>query len=59
MSSDTPAPKTRKEKKKDQKTKGDGKNGKYSAKHARGLKMPSFMPALPEINTENKPKKNF
>jgi hypothetical protein len=40
MSSDAPAPKTRKEKKKDQKTKGDGKNGKYSAKHARGLIMP-------------------
>jgi len=31
------APQTRKEKKKDQKEKGRGKNGKYSSKHIRNV----------------------
>jgi len=41
MSEDAPQPKTRKEKKKNQKTKGGGLFGKYSAKHARGVVMPT------------------
>ena len=32
-------PKTRKESKKDQREKGGGKNGKYSAKHIRGVEI--------------------
>jgi len=32
-------PQTRKEKKKDQKEKGQGKNGKYSSKHIRKVEL--------------------
>jgi hypothetical protein len=46
-------PKTRKETKKDQREKGGGKNGKYSAKHIREVEKILSKVRVPPSNTSS------